>query len=86
MAKKTLKIHNNRTDQMLPVTELDGFTWQQLQAALTHESITEEVLQAMLDREVNNRKRLQFLLRIHGRYNKLRTTRERNELMTTAAA
>ena len=86
MAKKKLRIYNSRLAEMQPVESLDDFTWQLLQSSLSHDSIDEETLEAMLAREVENKKRLQFLLQIHGRYNKLRTTRERNELMTQAAA
>jgi hypothetical protein len=36
----------------------------------------------LLEQEKNGRKRAQFMLRIHGRANKLRAERERRELLS----
>ena len=63
---------------------VDKLTWERLQEEL--KEADEATIKRMIDYEVKHRKRLQFLLRMHGRYNKLRTTRERNELMSSAAA
>jgi hypothetical protein len=41
---------------------------------------TEEQCAELLKLEKKGKKRLQFKLRIYGRLNKMRTTRERNEL------
>lgn len=45
------------------------------------QKITEEGCAELLKREKKGRRRLSFLLRIYGRFNKLRTQRERNELV-----
>lgn len=42
--------------------------------------MNEEELKKLLETEQQNKKRIQYLLRIYGRYNTLRTERERNEL------
>ena len=44
--------------------------------------LTETQAKALLDAERNWAKRQSFLLRIYGRYNTLRTKRERKELMS----
>ena len=41
---------------------------------------TEEQCWELFQLEQNGKHRVQFLIRIYGRYNKLRTTRERNNL------
>lgn len=46
------------------------------------QELTEEELKELLLEEKKGQKRLAFLIRIYGRYNKLRTIRERNELIT----
>lgn len=40
----------------------------------------------LLDRERLGKRRIQYLLRIHARFNKQRADRERRELMTAEAA
>lgn len=42
---------------------------------------TEKECKELLQREKKGERRISFLLRIYGRWNKLRTTRERNEIM-----
>lgn len=44
-------------------------------------SLTEKTVFNLLKREYKNGKRPQFLLRLYGRYNTLRTAREREEIM-----
>ena len=44
-------------------------------------SATEEELNALLEEERRTSRRLTVMLRIYGRLNKLRTQRERNELI-----
>ena len=46
--------------------------------------LTEVECWALLKAEQKGKKRLQFLLRIYGRANRMRTQRERNELLTPA--
>lgn len=43
--------------------------------------LTEQQVKDLLDVERKGEKRTQFLLRLYGRYNTLRTVRERKELM-----
>lgn len=63
---------------------VDALTWKTLQDALKEAS--EADIKKMMAYESKHKKRLQFLLRMHARYNKLRTTRERNALAVSAAA
>lgn len=62
---------------------VDDLTWQSLQAKL-RESSEDEVLK-MLNHERKHRRRLQFLMRMHACYNKMRATRERNALAVAAS-
>lgn len=55
-------------------------TWPNLQASLSEAS--EEDCRKMLVMEREGKQRLQFLLRIYGRFNRLRAERERRELVT----
>ena len=43
--------------------------------------LNEEELAALLAYERDNKRRINFLLKIYGRYNKVREARERNELL-----
>lgn len=45
---------------------------------------TEQQCSALLDEELCGKSRLQFILRIYGRFNSLRTRRERRELAECA--
>jgi len=62
---------------------VDDLTWQDLQR--TMKEGTEQDIKKMLDHEAKNQKRMPFLFRMHGRFNKLRTTRERSELASIAS-
>jgi hypothetical protein len=42
----------------------------------------EEELSQLLTYEKENKRRINFMLKIYGRYNKVREQRERNELLT----
>lgn len=53
-------------------------TWRKLVESLPH--YKEEELKAMINREIRGLNREYFLLRLHGRYNKLRLRRERKQL------
>jgi hypothetical protein len=53
-------------------------TWQLLIQLLP--DYKEEELKAMINRELRGLNRKYFLLRLHGRYNKLRLYRERKQL------
>lgn len=53
--------------------------WQALNAHV--QTMDEQELQKLLKKEQMNKNRMQFLIRIYGRYNKLRTIRERKELI-----
>lgn len=46
------------------------------------QNLDEETLWKLLQRERKGEKRTQFLIRLYGRYNKLRTVRERKELLS----
>lgn len=46
------------------------------------QTLDEATLTALLKQERKGQRRTQFLIRIYGRYNKLRTIRERNELLS----
>ena len=56
--------------------------WQSLNAAIT--KLGEKECLELIDIESSNRKRLQVLLRIHSRLNKVRAKRERQELRSLA--
>lgn len=58
-------------------------TWEVLNNNIKNK--TEEELKALLNVERKGKKRTQFLLRIYGRYNTMRTVRERRELMAETA-
>lgn len=45
--------------------------------------IDEATLQALIKKEAQGQARPQFLMRLYGRFNRLRTTRERRELLAT---
>lgn len=53
--------------------------WQVLNKYIS--KITEEQAWALLNNERADKKRPQFLLRLYGRYNTMRTQRERSELL-----
>jgi hypothetical protein len=53
--------------------------WLPLQKFLSE--ATEQEVQTLIDHEVTTKKRFSILVRLHGRYNKLRFTRERAELI-----
>lgn len=54
-------------------------TWETLNTWVME--LTEETCKELLELEKQNGRRPQFLLRIYGRYNKLRCERERGELL-----
>lgn len=58
-------------------------TWRELNRVLV--SKTEAEVLAMLDRERTNERRVVVLERLHQRYNVLRVSRERIELLREAA-
>ena len=60
-------------------------TWKSLNEALQSDETGEEECLRLLQVERKNQRRLQFMLRLYGRYNKLRTERERRELAAVAA-
>ena len=57
-------------------------TWMELNAKM--QTATEEDCVSLLKAEKEDRKRKQFLLRIHSRLNRLRAARERSELVAIA--
>ena len=57
-------------------------TWTGLNAVIM--TLGEEPCAALLRRERENRRRKQFMLRIHSRINALRAKREREELIAEA--
>lgn len=57
-------------------------SWAALNTAL--QTATEKEAEAILNLERNTENRLAFLIRAYGRYNKLRTIRERNALARSA--
>ena len=59
------------------------FTWRELNRVLV--TLTEAEVLAMLDRERTNERRVVVLERLHQRYNVLRASRERIELLREAA-
>ena len=54
-------------------------TWETLNAKI--KQLSEEEVEQLLKLERTGQRRTQFLLRLYGRYNTLRTVRERRELM-----
>ena len=54
-------------------------SWVAMNEAL--KTLSEEHCWGLLEQEKEGRKRAQFMLRIHGRANKLRAERERRELL-----
>jgi len=58
-------------------------TWRELNRVLV--TLTEAEVLAMLDRERTNERRVVVLERLHQRYNVLRVSRERIELLREAA-
>lgn len=54
-------------------------TWGELNKALN--KLTEKELNALLQRERTGKRRNAYLSRLHGRFNKLRAIRERQELL-----
>ena len=55
-------------------------SWTELSSAF--QELTEDECAALLDSELKGKRRIQIVLRLHGRLNKLRIQRERGELMT----
>jgi hypothetical protein len=60
-------------------------TWGSLNARMQDPSLTEQQCWDLLTLEQSGKARIQFMLRIYGRANKLRTTRERMEITKRAA-
>lgn len=58
-------------------------TWNSLNAALRN--IDEKGCQSLLDFEKKTKRRSQILIRLFGKYNRLRADRERRELLTLTA-
>lgn len=54
--------------------------WNRLNDTLR--SCDEDLARQLLESERRGKRRVQWLMRIHGRYNKLRAQRERQELLT----
>jgi len=54
-------------------------TWASLNAHV--QTLDEAKLKSLLKQELRGEKRTQFLIRLYGRYNKLRTIRERREML-----
>lgn len=54
-------------------------TWRTLNVHLT--KLTEQQAWALLQQEIKGAARVQVVLRLYGRYNKLRAVRERRELL-----
>lgn len=67
---------------MVTDTKAEGAlqNWQSLQEALPH--LTEKQCWDLLETERAGHRRVQFLLRLYGRANKLRGKRERRNLFT----
>lgn len=64
---------------MTKTTQNPLSNWVAMNAAL--KELSEEKCWKLLQEEKNGQKRAQFMLRIHGRANKLRAERERRELL-----
>jgi hypothetical protein len=69
------------TRQQLDYKTVLALRWPAFNAWL--QRATESDLVELLTAEQRNQCRLRILLRIHGRFNKLRAARERKELATT---
>ena len=54
-------------------------SWKQLNDKIAE--LTEQEALELLEQEKAGKRRAGFLLRLHGRYNVMRTARERNELL-----
>jgi len=54
--------------------------WRELLEALPH--MDEDELKAALDAEVSGARRKDFIVRLHRKYNKLRSERELEEMLT----
>lgn len=59
--------------------QLGDLTWAALNANL--KSYTQPQVWELLEHEFSNKKRLNFLLRLHGRFNVLRAKQERMDLL-----
>ncbi len=46
------------------------------------QQLDEATIKALIDKEKKGESRPQFLIRLHGRYNKLRAIREKKELLS----
>lgn len=46
------------------------------------QTLDEKTIKALIEKEKNNEARPQFLVRLYGRFNKLRGMRERKELLS----
>lgn len=62
---------------------VDDLTWTSLNAKL--KEVSEKEAADMLTHERKGKRRLQFMMRMHGRFNSLRTARERKEIAQSAA-
>lgn len=60
-------------------------TWNSLNTALQSDDVDEDECLRLLKIERAGQRRLQFMLRLYGRYNKLRTERERREIAADAS-
>lgn len=60
----------------------DTYTWDELNAKLR--TVDEKECERLLRAERAGKARTQYLLRIYGRFNVLRTERERREMLTPA--
>lgn len=61
-------------------------SWAALNVQLLSPTVTEPYCEQMLQQELNGQRRLQFVMRIHSRLNKLRAHRERAELKQQCGA
>lgn len=66
------------TAKKKPITDPNLASWEALNAAIMQ--MDEQQARALLKKELNGRRRSQFLKRIHSRINKVRADRERAEL------
>lgn len=67
------------TTELSPMLEACLKDWRSV--TQTSSMLTEEQLEQMLEHERNNQRRRNILVRLHQAYTRLRTTRERQELM-----
>lgn len=63
---------------MSKMSYVDKLTWERLQATL--KKVDEPTCKKMIYHELKHQRRLPFVFRMHGRFNKLRATREREEI------